>query len=70
MDLILDTSIIIEIFGGNERVREHLKNHGNKVFGIVTRLKSLSNPESVDGMDRIRCVEGAGWRGGSKEVAG
>ena len=34
MDLILDTSIIIEIFGGNERVHEHLKNQGNKVFGI------------------------------------
>jgi len=32
MDLILDTSIIIEIFGGNERVHKHLKNQGNKVF--------------------------------------
>jgi len=36
MDLILDTSIIIEIFGGNETVREHLKNHGNRVFGITS----------------------------------
>ncbi len=36
MDLILDTSIIIEIIGGNERVREHLKNLGNKVFGITS----------------------------------
>ena len=36
MDLILDTSIIIEIFGGNERVHKHLKNQGNKVFGITS----------------------------------
>ena len=36
MDLILDTSLIIEIFGGNERVRKHLKNLGNKVFGITS----------------------------------
>ncbi len=36
MDLILDTSIIIEIFGGNERVHEHLKNYENKVFGITS----------------------------------
>ncbi len=27
MDLILDTSIIIEIFGGNDWIREHLKNY-------------------------------------------
>jgi len=30
MDLILGTSIIIEIFGGNERIHEHPKNYGNK----------------------------------------
>ncbi len=36
MDLILDTSIIIEIFGGNEGVHERLKNQGNKVFGITS----------------------------------
>lgn len=36
MDLILDTSIIIEIFGGNERIHQHLKNYENKVFGITS----------------------------------
>ncbi len=36
MDLILDTNIIIEIFGGNGRIREHLKNLGDKVFGITS----------------------------------
>lgn len=36
MDLILDTSIIIEIFGGNERILEHLRKYGNKVFGIAS----------------------------------
>ena len=41
MDLILDTSIIIEIFGGNERVHEHLKNQGNKDFGITTVLQEI-----------------------------
>jgi hypothetical protein len=41
MDLILDTSIIIEIFGGNERVREHLKNQGNKVHADGPKFREL-----------------------------
>lgn len=36
MDLILDTSIIIEIFGGNERIREHLRRYRNKTFGVAS----------------------------------
>ncbi len=36
MDLILDTSIIIDIFGGNERILNHLRKYRNKVFGITS----------------------------------
>ncbi len=36
MDLILDTSIVIEIFGGNERILEHLRKNRNRVFGITS----------------------------------
>jgi len=62
MDLILDTSIIIEIFGGNERVREHLKNQGNKVFGIasVTEFELFSGDlkeKEVIMLDRLETCD-------------
>ena len=52
MYLILDISIIIEIFGGNKRVREHLKIQGNKVFGIasVTEFELFCGQKQVKEM--------------------
>lgn len=40
MDLILDTNVIIEIFGGNERVLEHLREYKNKGFADCRNLHS------------------------------
>lgn len=34
MDLILDTSVVIEIFGGNKKVLDYLSRYKDKVFGI------------------------------------
>jgi len=34
MDLILDTSVVIEIFGGNKKVLDYLSRDMDKVFGI------------------------------------
>ena len=34
MDLILDTSVVIEIFGGNKKVFGYLSRYKDKVFGI------------------------------------
>jgi tRNA(fMet)-specific endonuclease VapC len=36
MDLILDTSVVIEIFGGNNRVHDYLSKYKDKVFGITS----------------------------------
>lgn len=36
MDLILDTSVVIEIFGGNKKVLHYLSRYRDKVFGIST----------------------------------
>jgi tRNA(fMet)-specific endonuclease VapC len=35
MDVILDTSVIIEIFGGNEQVYNYLSRYKDEVFGIT-----------------------------------
>jgi hypothetical protein len=35
MDIILDTSVIIEIFGGNEQVNTYLSRYKDAVFGIT-----------------------------------
>jgi tRNA(fMet)-specific endonuclease VapC len=35
MDIILDTSVIIEIFGGNEQVYTYLSRYKDAVFGIT-----------------------------------
>lgn len=34
MDIILDTSVIIEIFGGNEQIHTYLSRYKDAVFGI------------------------------------
>jgi tRNA(fMet)-specific endonuclease VapC len=36
MDLSLDTSVVIEIFGGNKRVLDYLSKYKDKVFGITS----------------------------------
>jgi len=36
MDLILDTSVVIEIFGANNKVLDYLSRYTDKVFGIST----------------------------------
>ena len=44
MDLILDTSVVIEIFGGNKKVLDYLSRYKDKVFGIssITEFELFS----------------------------